>query len=169
MPKLFERTGLVTRAGLVSVAVLVAGCAADPRPVGQPGRATVVKVIDGDTIVVELGHRRETVRLIGIDTPEVHHHDEPGECFGNEASARAGDLMEAGSTILLTRDVESRDRYGRLLAYVSVDELMVNIELVKGGYARVMTIPPNDALSAPLARAEAEARSQARGLWASCQ
>ncbi len=118
--------------------------------------------------MVAIGGRTETVRLLGIDTPEVAHHDEPGECFGPEAAERAAVLMPAGSVVALYRDVEPRDRYGRLLAYVAATEVMINAVLVEEGYAEVMTIPPNEAMAGVLARAQARARAGSRGLWGTC-
>ena len=104
----------------------------------RPGRAaTVVRVVDGDTIVVRLGDRTETVRLIGIDTPESVARDRPDECYGAEASSRLAELLPPGTAVQLTRDVEPRDMYDRLLAYVHRpdDGLFVNLAQVADGYA----------------------------------
>ena len=157
----------------VPLLVLVAGCpgvtATGPAPaVGGSGR--VEKVVDGDTIDVALGGRTERVRLLGIDTPESVKPDTPVQCFGHEASARLRALLPERTPVRLVRDVEERDRFGRLLAYVyrQPDELFVNLDLVRGGYAQVLTFPPNVAHAPELERAGREARRSTRGLWGSC-
>ena len=79
---------------LVMVAAALLACAcAHPRPASTDGRATVTKVIDGDTIVVRIGGQEEHVRLLGIDTPETHKPDSPVECFGPEAASRLDALL----------------------------------------------------------------------------
>jgi micrococcal nuclease len=146
-----------------------------PAPRGEPavdGNAEVVRVVDGDTVEVTIDGEPEpeTVRLIGIDTPESVARDRPNECFGDEASARTADLLPEGTPVRLERDVEARDRYGRLLAYVrrSSDGLLVNHDLVAGGYAEASSYPPNTARDAELAAAQAEARRARAGLWGAC-
>ena len=144
------------RAPLAVAAVLLAaliGCAPPPaeetqtEPVG-----TVTHVIDGDTIVVSITGTTERVRLIGIDTPEIAHEDLAAECYGPEATRRVEDLLPDGTRVRLTRDVEPRDQYGRLLAYVfrADDDLFVNLELAADGYAEPLTIPPNITYTAAL-------------------
>lgn len=135
-----------------------------------PGTATVVHVIDGDTVDLLIGRQAETARLLGIDTPETVKPGAPVDCFGPEASARTKHLLPPGTVVRLTRDVEVRDRFDRLLVYVvrAEDDLFVNRDLVAGGYARTLPIAPNDAHRADLAAAEAEARSGRRGLWDRC-
>lgn len=125
---------------------------------------------DGDTVGVKVDGKNETVRLIGIDTPEVKDPDRPVECYGEVASAFTKQLLPKGTAVHLVRDVEARDRYGRLLAYVyrAHDGLFVNLELARLGYADVFTIPPNVAHAQDLRTAVAEARSAGRGLWGSC-
>ncbi|HZP38926.1 MAG TPA: thermonuclease family protein [Methylomirabilota bacterium] len=132
--------------------------------------AEVVRAVDGDTIYVRLAGGVEKVRYIGIDTPEVHHPTRGEEPGGREATAVNRRLLGNGPVRLET-DVQLRDRYGRLLAYVWVrrpdgGELMVNAELVRLGYAAVMTVPPNVRHAALFRRLAAEAREQHRGLWA---
>ena len=86
---------------------------------GPPGAATVVRAVDGDTLVVTLATGgTETVRLIGVDTPETVAPRRPVECFGPEAAAALAALVPPGTEVRLSRDVEPRDRYDRLLAYV---------------------------------------------------
>lgn len=137
-----------------------------PEPEG-PVRAAVLEVTDGDTIVVELpGGRTDDVRYIGINTPESTPN-QPLECFGHEAAAANGELV-AGRTVELGFGPERRDAYGRLLAFVRVDGLLVNAELVRRGFARTLTIAPNDGLAPLLRRLEAEAGRAGRGLWLAC-
>ncbi|MCU1498911.1 MAG: nuclease (SNase domain protein) [Acidimicrobiales bacterium] len=140
---------------------------------GQPGRgvpATVTHVVDGDTVDLALPGGTERGRLLGIDTPETVKPDAPVECFGPEASARTKDLLAPGTPVLVQRDVEARDRYGRLLVYLwrREDGLFVNRALVAEGLARTLSISPNTTHRAGLARVAAAARSSGVGLWGSC-
>jgi micrococcal nuclease len=125
---------------------------------------TVVKVVDGDTIHVRLDGRVEKVRYIGVNTPELHHPTKGEEPGGREAAALNRELV-AERRVRLELDVQERDRYGRLLAYVWVGDVMVNAELVRRGYAQVMTVPPNVRHQSLLRALEREARAAARGLW----
>lgn len=134
--------------------------------VGLPaGRdATVLRIVDGDTLVLVGGER---VRLIGIDTPETKHPDRPVECFGPQATEHLEALLGPGAAVRLEFDVERTDRYGRTLAYVwrREDGLHVNRAMVAGGYAQVLTVPPNVAHQETYLAAQREARSSNRGLW----
>ena len=108
----------------------------------------VVDVLDGDTIVVRrAGAAEETVRLLGVDTPETHHPTKPVECFGPEASAYTTSRL-LGEAVRLEDDVERRDLYDRRLAYVYVDGARFNDELLRRGYARLLVIDPNRAARA---------------------
>ena len=111
----------------------------------QPERTpvTVIGVTDGDTITVRFEDgRTERTRLIGIDTPETVHPSRPVECYGREASAKTKELaLGRGAEVEL--DVQSHDRYLRLLAYVWIDGTMLNLRLAEEGYAAPLTIPPN--------------------------
>lgn len=129
--------------------------------------ASVVRVVDGDTIEVRIDGRTDDVRYIGVDTPETVKPGEPVECFGPEASAFNHELVE-GRDVVLEFDVELRDAYDRLLAYVSVGERSVNEELVRGGYARTLEIEPNTARADELAALERQADDAGRGLWDEC-
>jgi micrococcal nuclease len=133
------------------------------------GEARVTRVVDGDTIHVSIAGRPDTVRYIGMDTPETHKPGTPVQCFGPAASAFNARLV-AGRRVRLRYDVERRDRYGRLLAYVYrvPDGLFVNAELVRAGYARQLTIPPNVAHATLFARLVRAARNARRGLWRRC-
>lgn len=154
----------------------VAACGKNPLPAPKSAAPTgdaavpVVRVVDGDTIVVRLSGRNERVRLIGIDTPESVKPNTPVQCFALEASARTKALLPAGAPVKLVRDVELRDRYGRLLAYVyrATDNLFVNLSLATEGYAVAYTYPPNVAHADEFVAAAAEARDAGRGLWSRC-
>ena len=155
---------------VVAVVVLVDAGTDDPLPAGQ---ARVVDVVDGDTLVLDVAGARETTRLLGIDTPEVHHPTRPVECWGAEASARLAELAPAGTLVRIERDEEARDHYGRLLAYVfapSPDgaEIFVNLQLVADGAAVALPIDPNDAHRGEIAEAERTARDGGAGLWGAC-
>lgn len=133
------------------------------------GRAQVVRVVDGDTIRVRLGDRTERVRYIGVDTPESVKPGTPVQCYAKRAAA-ANAALVAGRSVRLVGDVEQRDRYGRLLAYVyrEPDGAFVNAMLVRDGYARTLTIAPNVAHAHQLAQLAQTARRSGRGLWRAC-
>ena len=124
---------------------------------------TVVRVVDGDTIYVQLD-RVEKIRYIGVNTPEIHHPSMGEEPGGREA-AEVNRGLVGGRRVRLELDVQTRDRYGRLLAYVWVGDTMVNAELVRLGYAQVMTVPPNVRYQDLLVKLQRQARDAHRGLW----
>lgn len=164
--------GAQAAVALAIITALTVGCASTPtgsRPAAAEGgvRAPVTKVTDGDTIHVTLNGRDERVRLIGIDTPEVPWYGGHGECFGVEAGLFAQGRL-SGRSVKLAFDVDRRDRYGRLLAYVYLDEELFNLTLVRMGYARTDPVPPDTRLASEFARAEAEASAAGRGLWSAC-
>lgn len=153
------------------MALVVTGCSSGAdAPAAEPGAATVVRVVDGDTVVVEIGGGEERVRLIGIDTPESVKPDTPVECFGHEASEHTASLLPEGTAVRLVRDVEPRDDFGRLLAYVhrADDDLFVNLAIIEAGYARPLTIPPNVAHADEFVAAARRAESSDAGLWSAC-
>jgi micrococcal nuclease len=131
--------------------------------------ARVVRVVDGDTVVVQAGGHQERVRYIGVDTPESVKPGTPVQCFAKAASAENRRLVE-GQEVRLVQDLEAHDRYGRTLAYVyrKSDGLFVNAELVRRGYGKPLTIPPNVAHAAELRRLASTARRAGRGLWSRC-
>ncbi len=137
--------------------------------VGTASVGRVVKVVDGDTIDVQLGAARERVRYIGIDTPETKDPRRPVQCYGPEAADFNAQLV-AGERVRLVRDVQARDRYGRLLAYVYRvrDELFVNAELARRGYAQPLRIAPDVRYADRFAALARAAREDGRGLWAAC-
>ena len=162
---------LAAAAGAAGATGALDGGGADPDATsgagGQAGR--VVKVVDGDTIHVQVGSAREKVRYIGVDTPETKDPRKPVQCFGERAS-QFNERLVAGERVRLVRDVEERDRYGRLLAYVfrDRDALFVNAELARLGYAQPLTIAPNVRYADRFAALAREAREAGRGLWSAC-
>jgi micrococcal nuclease len=146
----------------------VVACTAPAEPAG--GAAVVVEVIDGDTIEVAIQGREETVRLLGIDTPEIHVDTGVPECFGPEASRFTASLLPSGTEVRLERDIVGRDHYGRLLAHVRrlADGLAVNEELLRRGYARPLTIAPNKARAERYVAASIAAEASGLGLWRAC-
>lgn len=120
--------------------------------------ALVTRVIDGDTIEVQMDNQIYRVRYIGIDTPERE------ENFFTEATEANKRLVE-GKTVLLVKDVSEVDRYNRLLRYVIVGDIFVNYELVRQGFAFASTYPPDVACSEALLSAQQIARSSETGLW----
>ena len=130
--------------------------------------ATVTRVIDGDTIKVEVGGQIETVRLIGIDTPETVHPRKPVEYFGKEASAFTKRMAD-GKSVRLEKDQQTanRDRYGRLLRYVYLpDGKLLNAEIIIQDYGFAYTRFPFDKME-EFRELEREARKGERGLWES--
>lgn len=130
--------------------------------------AEVVRVIDGDTIEVDINGAIYTVRYIGIDTPETVHPSKPVEYFGKEASDKNKELVER-KTVRLEIDVSETDKYGRLLRYVWVDDIFVNDYLVRQGYAYASTYPPDVKYAEQFVQAQREAEENNRGLWAISQ
>ena len=150
-----RRFGLCNRGRLAVALALVLALLAPGCGKVTEGAALVTRVIDGDTIEIEGGYR---VRYIGIDAPEK------AEPYYWEALQANRDLVE-GKKVWLEKDVEDRDRYGRLLRYVWVDNTMVNAELVRLGYAYSYSYPPNLKHQTYLLQMEREAREHKRGLW----
>jgi micrococcal nuclease len=136
---------------------------------GDPLTPTVrvTAVLDGDTLDVAWGGRQERVRLLGVDTPETVDPHRPVGCYGTEAAAFTHRRLQ-GRAVRLQFDRQRRDRFGRLLAYVKVDGRRFNDELLAGGYARLLVIPPNGRFSRVMLDQELEARSAGRGLWGAC-
>jgi micrococcal nuclease len=131
-------------------------------------QASVVYTVDGDTIDVRFGNGRvDRVRILGADTPETKDPRKPVQCFGPEASAYTHERL-AGKRVTLETDAEVRDKYGRLLAYVYVDGVRYDDELLRLGYARLLIIPPNGVHARAMLDAELEARTARRGLWGAC-
>ena len=128
--------------------------------------AKVIRVIDGDTIEVELSNgKKETVRFILVDTPETKHPQRGVEPCGPEASAFTAKMLPAGTTVKLELDVQERDRYGRLLAYVYKNGKSVQEALLAEGLARVAVFPPNVKYVDEYRAIEAEAKKAKKGIW----
>jgi len=137
---------------------------------GRASEGRVTRVVDGDTIHVLTGGHDERVRYIGVDTPESVKPGTPVQCFAKAASAE-NERLVAGRRVKLVYDAERRDRYGRLLAYVytaGARPVFVNAELVRRGYARTLTIPPNVRFADRFASLARAARAHGRGLWTRC-
>jgi len=136
---------------LLLVLIWLPGCA------GVPDAGKVLRVIDGDTIVIEGGHH---IRYIGIDTPEK------GQSYYEEATEYNKALV-AGKTVRLETDVTNKDKFGRLLRYVYVGDVLVNLKLVKQGYAEVYPkdIFPDNKHYDLLKEAEVAARQEGKGIW----
>lgn len=126
--------------------------------------AQVIRIIDGDTIEVQLNGKTEKVRLIGVDTPETVHPVIGEEPYGKAASNFTKSQLE-GKQVTLEFDVQERDQYGRLLAYVWLNGQLFNEVLVREGYAQVSTFPPNVKYVERFLAAQQEAREAGRGLW----
>ena len=137
------------------------------QPEGQAAQAQVSRVIDGDTIEVRISGGEDEVRYIGIDTPETVKPGTPVQCFGPQASTENHKLVD-GERVRLVFDRERRDVYGRLLAYVYTADGFVNARLVREGYARTLTIPPNTAHAGLFHRLARSAGRSGLGLWGVC-
>ena len=149
---------------LVLLVTLLLGAAPVVAEVPAAFDGVVVRVVDGDTVHVRLGDRIEKVRYIGVNTPEIHHPRKGEQPGGPEAHAVNRRLIE-GKRVRLELDVQPRDRYGRMLAYVWVGPMMINAELVRLGYAQVMTVPPNVRHQALFLKLQRDAREAGRGLY----
>jgi endonuclease YncB( thermonuclease family) len=129
----------------------------------QNGFVRVKRVVDGDTIELD---DSEKVRYIGINSPESVKVNSPVECFGKAASAKNAELVE-GKRVRLEKDVSDRDRYGRLLRFVYLEDgTFVNETLVREGYAYASPYTPDVSKSEFFKQAEREARENRHGLWA---
>jgi micrococcal nuclease len=170
------RKKLVTLAVLLVVGVLALGqehgwfgSTTQPLVTNQPGLYTVSRFVDGDTIAVDMNGKVETVRMIGIDTPETHRPNTPVQCYGPAASAYTKNLI-GSSQVRLESDPQStnRDRYDRLLRYVYLpDGRLVALELLRGGYAFAYTSFPFTK-SAEFSQAQDQAQAAQKGLWGNC-
>lgn len=129
--------------------------------------AVVTETVDGDTVRVRTAEGDESIRLLGIDTPETHHPTKGVQCFGPEASAFTERAL-TGRRVTLELDAEHRDRYGRLLAYVILEGERFNDVLLRRGFARLLIIPPNGVHGRALLEAELAAKRAGRGLWGAC-
>ena len=141
--------------------------------------AKIISIIDGDTLKIDYKGQKESIRLIGIDTPESRVNKKIKKdakrseqdietiiAMGKMATAYVDGLVKTGDLITIEFDVQQRDRYGRLLGYVYLSNgKMLNVEIVKAGYANVMTIPPDVKYKDMFLKAYREAKEKERGLW----
>lgn len=161
---------------LALVALVIAPAVAVAAPTPRALEGSVVYVVDGDTIHVRIRNRVEKVRYLGVNAPEIPHPRGPQhkpralEFFPHTAAA--GDAakrinldLAAGKHVRLELDRQHRDEHGRLLAYVWAGETMLNAEMVRRGYAQVMSIPPDLRYRALFVKLQDEARHAGRGLW----
>ena len=135
----------------------------------QPGLYNISRFVDGDTIIVDMDGHDESIRMIGIDTPETHKPNSPVQCYGPAASAFTKNLI-GSSKVRLASDPKSqnRDRYNRLLRHVYlVDGRLVAEEVIKGGYGFAYTQFPFTK-SDQFVKAEAAAKAANKGLWGNC-
>ncbi|MBR1486365.1 MAG: thermonuclease family protein [Synergistaceae bacterium] len=147
-------------------------------------KAKVERVVDGDTAIISFifddgsKYSKERVRFLGVNTPETVHPNKPVEYYGKEASNFTKSEL-TDKTVWLQTDVEVKDRYGRMLAYVwtsepskkdlddeaAIRENMFNAKLLLDGYAQLMTVQPNSRYSNLFVHFQREARSENKGLW----
>ena len=162
----------ISRSGLVAVltCLILSNCSSSGEPLPDGANGRIVKVIDGDTVDVSMSGRTERVRLIGIDTPETKKPNTPIQCFGPEASKHINELLPVDTPVLVQRDVEARDPYGRLLGYVyrTSDNLFVNQDLIINGFARPLSIAPNTAFASEFATLAQTAQNSKIGWWGEC-
>lgn len=133
-----------------------------------PGAWTgvVVRVVDGDTVILRVRGRRVRVRLIGVDAPETWLRR---DCFGPDAARALRRLVPPGSMVHAAADAEPYDRYGRRLFYLwTAGGVFVNAAMVRAGFARAMVVPPDTRYAEPLRAAEHVARRRKEGLWSAC-
>lgn len=144
-------------------------------------RPTVAYVVDGDTIAVQIERELEKIRLIGIDTPESRRNERSKLQserskrdvatiinMGKQAKEVLKSILAKGDEVRIEYDVQKRDKYGRLLAYVyTADNLMINEEMIRRGYAQLLTIPPNVRYVERFKKALNKAQREQKGLWSS--
>jgi len=165
-----RRLRIAATVALLAAAIATGACGKDqdaPAPPEGTIPATVERVVDGDTVKVVLqDETTERIRLIGIDTPESVHPDASKNVpYGQVASDYTKSRLD-GQTIGLELDVEERDQYDRLLAYVWLGDELINLTLVREGHAVVSTYPPNVKYVDLFTAAQTEAREAGLGLWA---
>ncbi len=136
-------------------------------------KASVTRVVDGDTIDVSINGAPFTVRFVGMDTPETVDPRRPVGCFGKEASNETKSLL-TGKTVILQKDISNTDKYKRILRYIYLPledgtYLFVNDFLVREGFAKVYTYPPDVKYDQRFKEAEQEAKANNRGMWSACK
>lgn len=132
---------------------------------GKEIEALVAKVSDGDTFTIIIDNKKYGVRLIGVDTPEsVHPNKKKNVPYGKIASDYTKSRLE-GKKVILKKDVQARDKYGRILAFVYIDGKMYNEELIEEGHAKIMTVPPNVGNTERFKKLQKEAQKLKKGVW----
>lgn len=160
---------MIKRLFLIILVFSLLGCGSEKNPVSPvevQSSCRVKKVIDGDTIILD---NDELVRYIGIDTPEIRHKVKnkwvyDPRPYAEEAREFNRQLVE-GKVVNLEFDVEKRDKFGRLLAYVYVDDIFVNAKMLQEGYALLYTHPPNVKYVELFIKLAKEGRENKKGLW----
>ncbi len=129
----------------------------------------VDRVLDGDTFIVKIDNKSETVRMLGIDTPETVDPRKPIQCFGKEASHKTKELLNGKSVILKIDSSQNiLDKYNRILAYVYVDNFFINKYLIENGYAREYTYQKAYTFQKDFKKLMKQAQNQKLGLWGVC-
>ncbi|WLR49942.1 thermonuclease family protein [Bacillus tianshenii] len=147
---------------LLLLLLAVSGCSEEQNNTFE---ATVPYVVDGDTLDIRFNGKEERVRLLLVDTPETKHPDKPVQPFGPEASTFAKETLE-GKTVEVELDVSERDKYGRLLAYIWVDDKLFNEMLIERGLARVAYVfEPNTKYVDSFYETQKEAQKEGIGIW----
>lgn len=139
-----------------------------PTPTIKPNLARLIRIVDGDTIVVEINNQEATVRLIGIDSPEVYDPRKSVQCFGKEATEKIKELIN-GNYIILTSDStqDDKDKYSRLLRYVYLEDgTFINQKMIEEGYAFEYTYNVPYKYQAEFREAQKQAKNEKLGLWA---
>ena len=138
--------------------------------VNQPGLYSIAHYVDGDTIVVNMNGHNETIRFIGVDTPETHKPNTPVQCYGPEAAANTQNLISPFGRVRLQADPldTNRDVYGRLLRYVYLpDGTLLDEKIIQQGYGFAYLGFPFTK-SDQFAADQTQAQNQHLGLWAAC-
>jgi len=142
---------------------------AGPNPCQAPALAEVLQVFDGDTALMDMpSGPHESVRFIGIDTPETGYNGYPDECYAQEAKTFAEEQLYP-DRVWLTFDGECRDPFDRLLAYIHTRDGFFEIDCLAGGFARTLAIEPNTSFADEFAQVESAAMATDAGLWGVCE
>lgn len=163
MPHPLSRAAVVKAVASVTAAVVIVGAAVTWASAETD--VVVTRVVDGDTIDVTVDGDERRIRLLNVDTPETVDPDEPVECMGAEATAFLEDLLPVGTPVTLEYDQEREDRYGRDLAGVFLDDVLVNAEIARAGLGVAVLVEPNDRFLAEVSRAQQEAEAEQVGLF----
>ena len=156
-------------AAILAAAFYTSSRATQTKPLERREVARVVRVIDGDTIIIDYHGTPTQVRFIGVNTPEIADSLKGSECYGDEAARHTKQLVEGKSVTIDTDGLQGdRDRYGRLLRYVYVGDQQVNLTLLREGYAYDWTDRYPSVYQKQFHKAEAEAQKHKRGLWGKC-